>query len=227
MSTVLITGANRGIGLELVRHYAGGGNRVHATCRRPEEAGDLDAIDGDVTVHELDTTDHEALERLGATITEAIDIVIANAGIYGPDKGSQSFADVTPGALLKTAEVNLVGTVKTLQTFLPHVLKSEGRKLVAITSKMGSIGDASGNAVAYRTSKTALNMAMCCAANELKEKGIAVGTLHPGWVRTDMGGPNGNIDAPESARGLAGIIDRLQPSDKAAFLDYKGDEIPW
>jgi NAD(P)-dependent dehydrogenase (short-subunit alcohol dehydrogenase family) len=92
---------------------------------------------------------------------------------------------------------------------------------------MGSIGDASGNAVAYRTSKTALNMAMCCAANELKEKGIAVGTLHPGWVRTDMGGPNGNIDAPESARGLAGIIDRLQPSDKAAFLDYKGDEIPW
>ncbi|MEE4209165.1 MAG: SDR family oxidoreductase [Parvularcula sp.] len=227
MSTVLITGANRGIGLALTQHYAGAGHRVHATCRNPSEAEDLNAVNGEVTVHELDTTDHEAIRRLAQSVDEPIDVLIANAGIYGPDRGGQSFAQVSAEALMRTMEVNLVGTLMTIQSFLPHVKKSAGKKVVAITSKMGSIADASGQAVAYRTSKTALNMAMCCAANELKAEGIAVGTLHPGWVRTDMGGPNGLIGTEESAAGLAKVIDGLQPADKAAFLDYKGETIPW
>lgn len=227
MTTVLITGANRGIGLELARHYAGTGARVHATCRRPAEADELRGLGGDVHVHTLDTTNHDEIATLAKTIDEPVDIVIANAGIYGPDRSSQSFTDLDADAVRKTMEVNLVGTIGTLQAFLPHTRKSNEKKLVAISSKVGSIADASGGAIAYRTSKTALNMAMCCAAHELKDEGIAVGTLHPGWVRTDMGGPNGLIDADESARGLAEVIDSLQPSDKATYKDYKGEEIPW
>lgn len=227
MTTVLITGANRGIGLELTRHYAASGARVHATCRKPSEADDLRAVEGDVHVHTLDTTHHDELATLAKTIDEPVDIVIANAGIYGPHRGSQSFTDLDAEAVRQTMEVNLVGTIATLQHFLPHAKKSEGKKLVAISSKVGSIADASGGAIAYRTSKTALNMAMCCAAHELKEDGIAVGSLHPGWVRTDMGGPNGLIEADESARGLADVIDALEPGDKATFKDYKGDTIPW
>ena len=227
MKTVLITGANRGIGLALSRHYAAEGARVHATCRHPQDAGELAAIRGDVTVHALDVRDDEALAGLARTISEPIDIVVANAGIYGPDRRAQGFETVDAAGLRETMEVNLIATIATLQAFLPHVRQSTEKKLVAISSKVGSIADASGGSIAYRTSKTALNMAMCCAAYELKDEGIAVGTLHPGWVRTDMGGPNGLIDAEESARGLAKVIASLRPGEKAAYLDYKGDLIPW
>ncbi|NNU15824.1 SDR family oxidoreductase [Parvularcula sp. ZS-1/3] len=227
MTTVLITGANRGIGLEFVRHYAGEGAKVHACCRTPEEARDLKAVSGDVTVHALDTTNQGQLDAVANSIEEPVDIVIANAGVYGRSRSEQSFEALSADELNYTLNVNVTGSLKTLQAFLPHVRKGEGKKMVAITSKMGSIEDASGGAVAYRASKTALNMVMSAGAFELKGEGIAVGTLHPGWVRTDMGGPNGNISPEESAKGLAKVIDGLQPADKAAFLDYAGKEIPW
>ncbi|MCQ8183883.1 SDR family oxidoreductase [Parvularcula maris] len=227
MTTVLITGANRGIGLELTRHYAGEGATVHACCRTPSEARELSGIAGSVHIHQLDTTDHGRLGELAKEISEPIDIVIANAGIYGLPDEDQSFEKVSAENLSRTLEVNLTGTVETLRAFLPHARRSEGKKLVAITSKMGSIADASQGAVAYRVSKTALNMAMTCAAAELKGEGIAVGTLHPGWVRTDMGGPNGNISPEESAKGLAKVIEGLKPSDKATFTSFSGEDLPW
>ncbi|GGY47030.1 SDR family oxidoreductase [Parvularcula lutaonensis] len=227
MTTVLITGANRGIGLALARHYAGEGARVHATCRRPAAAEELRRLSGDVNIHALDTTHHDEIATLAETIDEAVDIVIANAGIYGPDRSRQSFVELDADTVRMTMEVNLIGTIKTLQAFLPHTRRSQEKKLVAISSKVGSIADASGGAIAYRMSKTALNMAMCCAAYELKGEGIAVGTLHPGWVRTDMGGPNALIDPDESARGLVQVIRDLKPGDKATYKDYKGEDIPW
>lgn len=227
MTTVLITGANRGIGLELVKHYLSAGARVHACCRNPGAADALRALSGDLVIHALDTTDHAAVEALGTSVSEAVDIVIANAGVYGQSRTGQSFSDLTADELSYVLNVNTVSTLKTLQAFLPHVRKSAGKKMVAITSKMGSIADASGGAVAYRASKTALNMIMSVGAYELKNDGIAVGTLHPGWVRTDMGGPNGMISPEESARGLAAVIETLEPSDEATFKDYSGAPIGW
>lgn len=227
MTVVLITGANRGIGLELARHYAGKGARVHACCRDPERADDLLGVVGDVSVHGLDTTDEAAVSALAAKIDEPIDIVIANAGIYGKEGADQSFASLDLDGLRHTFEVNTIGTIRTLQAFLPHARRSTGKTLVAITSKMGSISDASGGVVAYRVSKCALNMAMAAAAHELEGEGISVATLHPGWVRTRMGGPHGLVSAEESAAGLARVIAGLRPGPKAPFLDYSGKEIPW
>jgi len=227
MPTVLITGANRGIGLALTTVYADQGATVHACCRTPDNAGDLKAIKGDVTVHGLDTTDNAALNTLASSLSGPIDILIANAGVYGKPDADQTFAGMDPDGLRFTLEVNFIATLMTIKAFLPHLRQATDAKAVAITSKMGSITDASGGSVAYRSSKTALNMAMAVGAQELCSDGIALATLHPGWVRTDMGGPNGLISAEDSAAGLAEVISSLKPCEKAPFLDYAGKTIPW
>ena len=227
MPTALITGANRGIGLELARQYAADGYKVHACCRKPDEASDLAGLAGDVNVHALDVTDHEAVDRLAGEIDEPLDVVIANAGIYGPQGDAQVFGSLDYDGLRHTMEVNTLGAVKTIEAFAPHAKRSDAKKMAAITSEMGSIADASGGVTAYRASKAALNMALAVAAPELKNDGVAVGLLHPGWVQTDMGGPNARITPEESARNMRGQIERLQPSDKAPFLAHDGREIPW
>lgn len=227
MPTALITGANRGIGLELVRQYASGGYTVHACCRTPSEADDLRAVEGPVTIHALDVTDHAAIDALAAAVADPLDVVIANAGVYGPKSDAQSFGSLDYNALRGTLEVNTLGAVKTIEAFAPHTARSEGRKMAAITSQMGSIADASSGSIAYRASKAALNMALAVAAPALKERGVALGLLHPGWVQTDMGGPNGKVTAEESARGLREQVARLAPADKAPFLTYDGRELPW
>ncbi|MBB4658338.1 SDR family oxidoreductase [Parvularcula dongshanensis] len=227
MPTALITGANRGIGLELTRAYAAEGYKVHACCRTPSQANELRDVEGDVTIHALEVTDHGAVDALATEIKEPIDVLIANAGVYGPGSEAQTFGSLDYGALRDTLETNLLGTVKTCEAFLPQVAQSGEKKMAAITSKMGSIADASGGSVIYRTSKAALNMAMAVAAPEAKRQGVAVAVLHPGWVQTDMGGPNGNIDAKTSAAGLKERIAGLKPADKAPFLAYDGQEIPW
>lgn len=227
MANVVITGANRGIGLELTRAYAEAGDKVFAACRAPADASDLKALTGDIAVHQVDVTDHASIDRLAAEISVPVDIVIANAGVYGQSGADQSFSGLDFDGFRFAVEANTVGALKTLQAFLPHVRQSEGKKFVAITSKMGSIDDASGGMIAYRASKTALNMAMSCAAFELKGEGIAVGTLHPGWVQTRMGGSNAPTTPRESAAGLKSVIASLQPADKAVFKDFRGATIAW
>ena len=226
MPTALITGANRGIGLELARQYAADGYTVHACCRNPSEAQDLRALEGDVHVHQLDVTDHAAVDRLASDLDAPLDVVIANAGIYGPKSEAQTFGSLDYDALRDTMESNAIGAVKTVEAFAPHAARAGG-KLAAITSEMGSIADASGGSTAYRASKAALNMALAVAAPAVKDQGVAVGLFHPGWVQTDMGGPNARITPEESARGLKAQIGKLAPSDKAPFLAYDGREIPW
>ena len=227
MPNVLITGANRGIGLELTRQYAKDGWQVFACCRTPSQAEDLRAVEGKVSIHALDVADARATERLAKEIDAPLDVVIANAGVYGPGSEAQTFGRLDLDGLRDTIETNTIGTLRTLQAFLPHVKRSERRKLVAITSQMGSIEDASGGSTAYRVSKTALNMAVAVAAAEVKSDGVAMAILHPGWVRTDMGGPSGKISPEESAEGLRRVIDGLTPSDKAPFLTYAGKTLPW
>jgi len=227
MPTVVITGANRGIGLQLAKQYAAAGARVHAACRNPDVATDLKALSGDITLHAVEVTEAPSLEALAKDINEPVDIVIANAGVYGKEGADQSFSGLDMDGFRFAMEVNTIGTLSTLQSFLPHLKKGEGKKMVAITSKMGSIDDASGGVVAYRASKTALNMAMCCGAFELQGEGIALGTLHPGWVQTRMGGDNAPTTPAESASGLINVIDGLKPDPKAAFKDFRGDDLAW
>ena len=226
MPTALVTGANRGIGLALTQQYASDGWRVHACCRTPDAAEELHGAGGDVTVHALDVTDHAAIDALAARIEEPVDLVLANAGVYGPGSDRQGFGSLDYDGFRHALEVNLLGALKTLEAFLPHAERASG-KLVAITSKMGSIEDASSGMVIYRASKAALNMSIAMLAPEAKARGVAVGLLHPGWARTDMGGPNGLVSAEESAQGLRARIAALTPTDKPAFLAYDGQEIPW
>lgn len=227
MPTVVITGANRGLGLEFVRQYATDGWTVHACCRRPEGASALQGMAREITIHELDVTNDADLARVARAVDTPVDILIANAGVMGPKGEEQEFGTLDYDAWVDTFRVNTMAPVRTCETFLPHVEAAEGGRMVAITSKMGSIGDSSSGRIIYRSTKCALNMAMNMVAAACEPKGIAVATLHPGWVRTDMGGPNGLIDAEESVTGLRHVIADLEPSATAPFKDYAGKDIPW
>lgn len=224
MSTALITGANRGLGLEFVRQYAADGWRVHACCRKPENASELKAVEGDIHVYALDVTDHAGVRRCADSIKEPLDVVVANAG-FGT-RGEGDFGNLNYDVWRRFLEVNLYGTVATAEAFAPQLKKAGGR-LVFISSKMGSIGDASGEAMAYRTSKTALNMAGKIVAAALSKDNVAVGIFHPGWVETDMGGPNALIKPAESIAGMRKLIASLPVTASPKFLSYDGREIAW
>jgi NAD(P)-dependent dehydrogenase (short-subunit alcohol dehydrogenase family) len=223
MPTVLITGANRGIGLELARQYAAEGWRVHACVREPGKAGALRSISGDLQVHKLDVTsdaDIGALKRgLG---NEAIDLVINNAGVGGDDES------MDPKSWLSVFAVNSIAPMRIAEALLPNLEKSKGRQLVSITSRMGSIADnSSGGSYAYRSSKAALNAAMKSLALDIKGKNITVAVLHPGWVQTDMGGDGAPLAVTASAEGLRRTISGLKPTDSGAFFNYEGKPLPW
>ena len=224
MPTVFITGANRGIGLEFVRQYADDGWKVIATCRAPEKASELNALKGDIHIRELDVADRDAVFALAKEIDEPINLVIANAGkgVWGEGH----FGELDYGAWQEFFDVNLFGTVATCEAFAPHLRKTKG-KLAALSTKMASIGDASGGAMAYRTSKTALNMAMKVIAATLAPEGVGVGVYHPGWVETDMGGPNALINTETSVKGLRALFEKMPITDTPKFLAYDGQEIPW
>lgn len=226
MPTLLITGANRGIGLEFARTYAAEGWRVHATARRPAAARDLNAVKGDVTVHALDVTDDGAIDALALVLDgEAIDLLINNAGVIGPDN---SFGRTDSKGWLDTLQVNAIAPIHVLERLLPHLLRGKLRRAVAVTSKMGSIAEnGSGGSYIYRSSKAALNAAMKSASIDLKPKGVTIAVFHPGWVRTDMGGPGASIDVQTSIAGMRGKIAALTPADSGHFFNYDGTELRW
>jgi NAD(P)-dependent dehydrogenase (short-subunit alcohol dehydrogenase family) len=231
MATTLITGANRGIGLELVRQYAADGWRVHAACRRPDEANDLreiaEAHPDRVHVHALDVTDHDAVDALAATLRgEPIDVLLNNAGLHGErDKGP---AEVDHAVWMDAIRVNAMAPLKVTAAFLPHVDASEQRRIVVVTSLMGSIGaNEDGGNYVYRSSKAAANAVARSLAVELAPRGIAVLALHPGWVRTEMGGPEAPYGVEESVRGIRKVISGLSVETAGTFLDFRGETIPW
>lgn len=225
MTTVLITGANRGIGLEFTRRYAANGAHVIACCRNPAKAEALGGLTG-VRVLSLDVTDATSVAAMAAAVGGApVDIVIANAGTYGPER--QSAVDCDYDGFLETLKINTLGPLMVGQALRPNLLAGAEKKLAVLTSKMGSISDSSGGVLAYRASKAALNMTAHGLAKSWARDGIAVGILHPGWVQTDMGGPNALIDVQTCVSGLMARIAELNLKNSGRFVDYQGLEIGW
>ncbi|MBU3735988.1 MAG: SDR family oxidoreductase [Methylobacterium sp.] len=231
MPTTLITGANRGIGLEFTRQYAAAGWQVHATCRHPDQAHALQALAGKypaIRMHPLDVADFDRIDSLARELqNESIDLLLNNAGIY--PSGSRGRLGATDEAEWAQAfRVNSMAPLRMCEAFLTHVARSPLKKIALITSKMGSIDDnTSGGAYIYRTSKAALNMVARSLAIDLAPQGISVALLHPGWVRTDMGGPDAWISAEQSVTGMRQLIDRLDLERSGKFFAYDGQPIPW
>jgi NAD(P)-dependent dehydrogenase (short-subunit alcohol dehydrogenase family) len=228
MSTVLITGTNRGIGLEFAKQYAEAGWEVLACCREPSTAKALNTLaekHRNVKMFALDVADFKQIDALAQQLSNiAIDVLINNAGVY-PD-GGLSDADVENW--LYGFKVNSIAPFKVATAFTPHIAKSQHKKMVTLSSKMGSIDDnTSGGSYMYRSTKTAVNSIMKSLSIDLQAYGIAVATLHPGWVETDMGGPNALINTQTSVTGLRKVIDHLNLANTGKFIAYDGKEIAW
>jgi NAD(P)-dependent dehydrogenase (short-subunit alcohol dehydrogenase family) len=179
-----------------------------------------------VETHALDVTSQDAVQHLARALAGTpIDVLINNAGIHGDRR---AFGETDVALWKKTFEVNTIAPVQILAALLENVAASAQKKVINITSKVGSIGDGpTGGSYAYRSSKTALNMAMANAAHELKPRGITILLLHPGWVQTDMGGPSAPVDIEQSITGLRRIIDKATVAETGHFYDYTGRQIPW
>ncbi len=222
--TVLVTGANRGLGLEFARQYAAAGWRVIGTARIPEEAADLQALE--IRVEALDVADPASVAALASELEgQAIDLLINNAGIFPRvDRLAETdFEDVA-----RTFDVNTIGPMRVTRALLPNLQQGSRRQIVSITSGLGSIANnTSGRYYGYRESKAALNMFTRSLAVELKELGFTCIVMSPGWVRTDMGGPNASLSPEESVAGMREVIAGLGAADTAGFWSWDGERLPW
>jgi len=220
MPTVLVTGAGRGIGLEFARQYAAAGWDVIGTVRNDAAA----ALPSAVRAERLDMRDHDAITGFAERLRgEPLDLFIANAGVTRPDGDTAADAD----GWLEVLDVNCVAPTFLARNLAPLVIAARG-KMIAISSQMGSIADnSSGGWNAYRASKAALNAAWRSMAVEMCGEPIAIAMLHPGWVQTDMGGPNATIGTAESVSGMRRVIEGLAPRQSGAFLSYRGETLPW
>jgi len=231
MSTVLITGANRGLGLEFSRQYADSGWKVLACCRNPESAQELNALAAqyaNIRVLALDVSDFQQIDTLASRLADQpIDILLSNAGIYG-DSADTGFGALDYRQWSRTLLINAQAPVKLAEAFLPHLLRGKQRLIVPVTSLMGSMGDnRGGGSLMYRSSKAALNAAMKTLSIDLKPQGVGVLILHPGWVKTDMGGDQAPTSAAESIGGMIRVIRDFRLEDSGRFFNFKGEELPW
>lgn len=226
----LVTGANRGIGLELTRQLLDRGDEVLATARRPEAAAGLQELvraHGErLQVLPLDVGDPDSVATLRRALErEAIDVLVNNAGI-GAETGRLGELDYE--ALRHVFEIDAVGPLRVVEAALPAILRSGTRKIVNVTSKMGSIDDnGSGGAYGYRMAKVALNMATRSIARDLAGEGVIAFVVHPGWVKTDMGGPHALITPGQSVAAMLRVIDGAGPEQSGRFWEWNGKEIPW
>ncbi|KUJ84275.1 short-chain dehydrogenase [Microbulbifer flavimaris] len=228
--TILITGCNRGLGLELTRQFAADDWKVVATCRDLDRAEELKALERQyrkLQVYTLDVTDYQQMAQLAERLQgQPIDILLSNAGYYGP-KGTL-FGRVDRDEWRKVLEANTIAPYMLAETFCANVAASERKLIAVISSKVGSIADnSSGGGYIYRTSKTAVNQVVKSLSVDLAERGITVVALHPGWVQTDMGGPRALISPEESVSGLKEVLLHVTPEKSGSFLNYDGSAIPW
>ena len=232
MSSVLITGSNRGIGLEWVRQYAGEGWHVFATCRHPEEARellDMAKILTNISVHRMDVTKPDEINAVAVELLEEpIDVLLSNAGVYLEKYWDVGLRRLDYEDWLYSFRVNALGPVRVVEAFIDHVARSEKRLAVITTTHMASIADiAAPGAYYYRSTKAALNAVMEGISHELKAKGVGLLLVHPGHVRTRMGGKETELYPPESVQGMRALVDRFSLEDSGRFCRYDGEEMPW
>jgi len=230
MATVLITGTNRGIGLEFVQQFLARGDTVLATCRQPNSAPALQQLQKEyqhLQVLRLDVASAESLQHFPQQLAvDAIDIYINNAGVYGPRNAS--FGNVDGETWMSVLRVNSIVPILLTQLLIDKLRAGDDKKLLYLTSKMGSIDDnTGGGSYVYRSSKSALNAVVKSLAVDLAADGFTSAVLHPGWVRTDMGGPNALIDTATSVAGMMRLIDSLGTEQSGSFFNYDGSVIPW
>ncbi|WP_028968698.1 SDR family oxidoreductase [Sphingomonas sp. URHD0057] len=220
MTTVLITGANRGIGLEFARQYSSDGWSVIATARDPADTDELKALP--VRVEQLDMADLDAVADFAAKV-DALDLLVANAGTNDP-MNADTIAEAKRWARMMV--VNSIAPFMLARGLLPNAAAT-GAKLIAITSGMGSLADTTGGWIPYRASKAALNMAWRSLALEARAQGVTAAMLSPGWVKTRMGGAGAELTPEESVTAMRGLIERLTIGQTGKFLRRDGSEIPW
>jgi NAD(P)-dependent dehydrogenase (short-subunit alcohol dehydrogenase family) len=238
MATVLVTGANRGLGLEFVRQYAADGWVVKAAARDPEKSKELKKFaeqHKNISLHALDVASEKSVQELADALDGvAIDVLIHNAGIY--IRGGQTIGAMDYVGWRDAMETNLFGVFRVTEALLENVLASERKQIAAISSSMASLdivqkapslGAVGGTAYQYRSSKTALNMALVVLAKELAAKSVSVVLVDPGWVKTDMGGPNAQLTPEESINGMRRVLAGNPKELAGKFLGYDGRERPW
>jgi NAD(P)-dependent dehydrogenase (short-subunit alcohol dehydrogenase family) len=231
MPSTLITGANRGLGLEFARQYLANGWRVYGACRNPSSASELsrlaDTCDHKIRVIGLDVTDLASVKSAAARLDgQAIDLLLNNAGVGGPR--GQTIGNIDYVAWEKVLDVNTMGPMRISEAFVDHVARSKRKLIVTLTSGMGSIADnTSGGSIAYRSSKAAVNMVTRSLATDLAPLGITCVVVNPGWVLTDMGGPHATMTPAESVKRLTDLIETLGPAQSGKFLNHDGREFPW
>ena len=230
MNTILITGCNRGIGLEFVKQYAQDDWQVYATCRDPKSAQELQSLSKQypsISIHALDVANKKEILALAQELTDVkIDVILNNAGIYASE--SSQFGRIDKTVWLKSIAINTIAPLLMAQAFFDQLLSGSQKTIATVSSKVGSIGEnSSGGSYAYRSSKSAVNQVMKCLSIDLAPKGIKTVALHPGWVKTDMGGPNALIDTEESVAGMRIVIGQLTQERSGHFIHYDGKSISW
>ena len=234
MQTILITGANRGIGLALTKEYLATGDcRVLASCRNPAGAAELNALAeshvGRLPILQLDVNDEASIKRaIDAVKAEAgsLDLLINNAGISGSDRAND-LGQLDSAEVASVITTNAVAPLIVTQACRGLLQKGDNPRVVMISSGMGSLADAGGNSYAYRMSKAAMNMAARVLALDPALAGVTTVTMAPGWVRTDMGGPSANLAPEESARAMLAVFSGLRAADSGKFFRYDGSELDW
>lgn len=227
-----VTGASRGLGLEFVRQLLRRGDSVEAGVLLLEEnAEELQALareaGGRLRVHPLDVSDPASVGAFAREVEGGgpLDVLLNNAGVFG---GTEALAGLDFQELLHTFDINTLGALRVTSALLPALRRGSSRRLACLSSRAGSLADnSSGGLHAYQLSKAALNMAVRNLALELRPEGFSVLALHPGWVRTAMGGPSAPQSPEESVRGLLQVLDGARPEDSGRFLDFRGQEVPW
>lgn len=228
--TIFITGANRSIGLEFVRQYANADHNVIATCRDPLKADELQALANNqrnINIEQLDVADENSVDAVAKKYEgQAIDSLINNAGVMHREQAS--FLPFNKEGILKDFETNFFGTLRLTSRLLPNLLKSTNKHIITLTTKVSSMADnRSGGNYGYRCSKIALNMAMKNIAIAYRDQGVRVILIHPGWVKTPMGGPSALIDARASVTGIREVISKRIENSMADFYEFNGKVVPW
>lgn len=227
METIVITGANRGIGLGLTRCFAAAGHHVIAACRQPQNADALRQVKGSVEVRALDVGDANSVEAFAQQLGQrSVDVLINNAGIMGGS--AQGIADMDFAAWSRTFEINTLAPFRLTTRLLPQLKQAARPRVITVSSQMGAFGlEMGGGMYAYRSSKSAVSKVMQVLALELKPDNIIVCPVHPGWVQTDMGGPNAQITVEQSAAGLFKLISGLTMAESGRFWTWDGREHVW